>query len=402
MADREKTSPQRPPAASARREGGLAALAIAGAQEGAAGSSRPSPACLSMMTFRTLDASRPDDLAEWIRLWQSWPAREVMGHPEYARLFARPCDRVVCAAGEDEGGAILFPLLLRPLAAEPWAREGESRFDAITPYGYGGPFAWGAGARDDAAYWRAHAAWCRDERIVSTFARLSLFEGQLASLPRPAEVRQPNVVVPLSEGAEALWNGYETKVRGWVRHAQEAGLRVEVDEEGARVDAFASVYTHTMERRGADAWYFFPRAFFQAIVRNLPGQYAFFCTLRGDEVVSSDLVLCSEENVYYFLGGTRADAFEDGPNYLLKHAVAGWAMTRGKKRYVLGGGYEPKDGLYRYKRAYARRGEVPFRVASLVHDEAALAELATDRAAFAAARGEPWAPRAGFFPPYRA
>ncbi len=353
------------------------------------------------MTFRTLDAARPEDHAAWVALWRSWPTREVMAHPEYARLFARPCDRVVCAVGEDGGGTILFPLLLRPLAAEPWAREGERRLDAVTPYGYGGPFAWGPGPRDDAAFWRAHAAWCRDERIVSTFARLSLFEDQLASLPRPPELRARNIVVPLSEGADALWKGYESKVRKWVQLAQRSGLEVVVDREGARVDAFVSVYTHTMERRGADAWYFFPRAFFEAIVRQLPGQYAFFCTLCEGEVVSTDLVLCSEENVYYFLGGTRADAFPKGPNYLLKHTVATWAIAEGKKRYVLGGGYEPDDGLFRYKRAYARRGEVPFRVASLVHDEAACAELARDRAAHAARAGQPWTARPGWFPPYR-
>jgi hypothetical protein len=355
-----------------------------------------------MMTFRALDASVPDDLAAWVRLWRSWPGREVMAHPEYARLFARPCDRVVCATGRDDHGTILFPLVLRPLSAEPWAREGERRWDAVTPYGYGGPFAWGGEARDDRAFWRAHAGWCRDERIVSTFARLSLFEGQLATLPSPAEIRAPNIVVPLSGGAEALWSGYEGKVRKWVRRAEEAGLQVEVDVEGKRLDAFVSVYTHTMERNGADAWYFFPRAFFHAIARNLAGQYAFFHTLREGEVVSSDLVLCSEENVYYFLGGTRSEAFELGPNYLLKHAVATWAIAAGKKAYVLGGGYEPNDTLFRYKRAYARRGEVSFRVAGMVHDEAALGELAAARAAFEEGRAGAWKPRAGFFPPYRA
>src|SRR5512133_3662942 len=339
-----------------------------------------------MMTFRALDASVPADHAEWVRLWQGWPGREVSAHPAYARLFARPCDRVVCATGRDEHGTILFPLLLRPLAAEPWAREGERRWDATSPYGYGGPFAWGGEARDDDAFWRAYAAWCRDERVVSTFARLSLFEGHLAALPTPAVTLAPNVVVPLAAGAEAVWNGYEGKVRKWVRRAEEAGLRVEVDPEGKRLDAFVSVYTHTMERRDAEAWYFFPRAFFQAIEKNLAGQFAFFHTLRGDDVVSSDLVLCSEENVYYFLGGTRSDAYELGPNYLLKHTVATWAIAAGKKAYVLGGGYAPNDTLLRYKRAWARRGEVPFRVARIIHDEAALAELGAARAGFEQAR----------------
>jgi hypothetical protein len=116
------------------------------------------------MLFRVLDAGTPEGLAAWTDLWSAWPGREVMAHPEYARLFARPCDRVVCAAGRDDAGSILFPLVLRPLAAEPWAVRDERRWDATTPYGYGGPFAWGGAGRDDAelAFLAQHA--CGDGR----------------------------------------------------------------------------------------------------------------------------------------------------------------------------------------------------------------------------------------------
>lgn len=353
------------------------------------------------MRFRVLDASRTEDLAEWTRLWSAWPGREIMAHPEYARLFARPCDRTICAAGEGDGGAILFPLVLRPIAAEGWARTGEERWDATTPYGYGGPFAWGSAAAGDAGYWEAFDAWCRDERIVSVFVRLSLFPEQLAPLPWRADERLGNVVVGLGVGADALWAGYEAKVRRWVRKATAAGLTVEVDREGARLDAFTSVYEHTMRRRGADPWYFFPRGFFEAIASRLAGHFAFFHALRGDEVVSSDLVLCSAERVYYFLGGTLDDAFALGPNYLVKHRVATWALDEGKREYVLGGGYQPDDGLFRYKRGFARDGVVAFKVATSVHDEAGYGQLTGDRLAFALRSGRPWEPRSGFFPAYR-
>jgi Acetyltransferase (GNAT) domain len=352
--------------------------------------------------FRTLDAARPEDRAAWLALWRSWPRREVMAHPDYACLFARPVDRIVCAVGEEDGGAVLFPIILRPLATEPWAPPGERRLDAVTPYGYGGPFSWGDG--DHTGFWLVFNDWCRDERVVSTFARLSLFPDQLAlaGMPGVVEVRAPNIVVPLAGGADAVWQGYESKVRRWIRTAEASGLRVEVDRAGLRLDAFIRVYTHTMQRNGADAWYFFPRSFFEVIVSRLTGHYAFFCTLRGEDVVSADLILCSEENVYYFLGGTLADAFPLGPNYLLKHHVASWALANGKQRYVLGGGYQPGDGLFRYKRGWARRGEVPFRVGCIVHDETGYRQLAEARAAFEARGGSSWAPRPGFFPAYRA
>lgn len=353
------------------------------------------------MRFRVVDAGTPEGLRAWTERWRAWPAREVMAHPEYARLFARPCDRVVAAIGEDAGGSVLFPLIVRPLAAEPWAGPGERRWDATSPYGYGGPFAWGGHPRDDAAFWRAYAGWCEEERIVSTFARLSLFPEELAFIPRGVEELAPNVVIGLSEGVEALWRGYEPKVRRWVATAERAGLDVDVDEDGRRLDTFLGVYERTMDRHRADAWYYFPRTFFEAIVERLHGQFAFFSTLSGGEVVSSDLVLLSAERVYYFLGGTLEHAFPLGPNYLLKHRIAVWALEHGKRSCVLGGGYQPHDGLLRYKRAFTRGAVVPFRVARLTHDEAACRELTALRASSAAPGAEAWKPRDGYFPPYR-
>ncbi|HYD42131.1 MAG TPA: GNAT family N-acetyltransferase [Anaeromyxobacter sp.] len=346
--------------------------------------------------FAVLDAANPADAAIWLDRWRRWPGREVSAHPAYARLFARPFDRTVCLLGEDAGGAILFPLLLRPLAAEPWARAGEARWDAISPYGYGGPYAWGT--PDAKAFWQRHAEWCADARVVSTFVRLSLFPDQLARLPDGVEERAPNIAIPLEGDAEALWRGYDTRVRKWIRVAEGAGLRVERDDAGARLDGFIAVYEHTMKRHEAGDWYYFPRALFEAIRDGLHGQYTFFHTLSGDQVVSSDLVLVSAEHVYYFLGGTLTDAFPLGPNYLLKHAVATWAQGLGKRRYVLGGGYQPGDGVYRYKRGWARHGEVPFRVARWTHDAGASAELLAQRASHG---GASWSPAAGFFPPYR-
>ncbi len=291
--------------------------------------------------------------------------------------------------------------MLRPLAAESWTRPGERRWDATTPYGYGGPFAWGRGPRDDAAFWLAYEGWCRKERIASTFARLSLFPEQRPKLPAPSEVRSPNVVRALHGGLEAIWKDYEHKVRTNVKAAERAGIEVEIDRTGARMDAFLSIYEHTMRRRNAADFYFFPRAFFEQIADRLAGHFAFVHALAGAEVISSELVLCSEERVYPFLGGTRAEAFRMRPNDMLRHRAIAWAIAEGKKAYVLGGGIAPEDGIFRHKRSFAPRGVVPFEVACLVHDAAACRDLVRDRES-AAAGGMPWVPYPGFFPPYRA
>ena len=54
-----------------------------------------------------LDPARARDRAAWLELWNRWPDREVMAHPDYVRLFARPVDRVVAAAFRSDDGGIL-------------------------------------------------------------------------------------------------------------------------------------------------------------------------------------------------------------------------------------------------------------------------------------------------------
>src|SRR5580765_5770389 len=109
-----------------------------------------------VLNLRILDADRLEDRADWLELWDEWPEREIMAHPDYARLFARPQDRVLAVTALCAGGAVLYPIILRPLAKEPWGLDG---FDSTTPYGYGGPFAWGVTAAEGECFWTCFEEW---------------------------------------------------------------------------------------------------------------------------------------------------------------------------------------------------------------------------------------------------
>jgi CelD/BcsL family acetyltransferase involved in cellulose biosynthesis len=329
-----------------------------------------------------------------------------MAHPEYVSLFAREGDRAVAALGEEGDSAVLLPLVLRPLAVESWAAAGEEAWDATTPYGYGGPFTVGERPPDAAAFWGAYGDFCREARIATTFARLSLFEDGLAlgpALPGRVAERCRNVVVPLAGGVAGVRQAYDRDVRRRLRVAERQGLTVEVDRDGARLDAFCDIYAHTMERRGAAPWYRFRRPFFERLLAALQGQLAFVHALAQGRVVSSELALASSHHVYAFLGGTDAAAFRVYPNEAVRDATAAWAAGEGKAAYVLGGGKDGEDGVLRHKLLFApREGVVAFRTACLVHDEVTALRLARRRAEAEAAAGSGWAPRPEFFPVYRA
>ena len=52
-----------------------------------------------------------------------------------------------------------------------------------------------------------------------------------------------------------------------VKKARRAGVRIEFDATGARLDDFLRLYEHTLERRDAPERYRFPREFFERLPR---------------------------------------------------------------------------------------------------------------------------------------
>ena len=139
---------------------------------------------------------------------------------------------------------------------------------------------------------------------------------------------------------------------------------------------------------------FFQRSHRQALL--------FHVTRADGQVVSSELVLVSERHLYSFLGGTLSEALPLGANDLLKHGIIEWGREQGKASFVLGGGYQPGDGIFRYKRAFAPDGVVPFAVGRLVFDPEVYAQLVELRQSWEASRGRDWRPSPGFFPEFRA
>jgi hypothetical protein len=349
------------------------------------------------------DAADPHDREAWIDLWAQWPGREIFGHPDYVRLYARPHERALCAAASAGESYVLYPLLLRALGGEPYCDASlRDCADIATPYGYGGPFRWGNAWNPDAvcAFWLEFDAWAAKSRAVSEVVRLSLFPETLLEYAGERRALLDNVVRVL-HSEEELWRDFEYKVRKNVNKARASGVTVKIDENGDRLDDFLAIYAGTMNRRNAGESYYFPREYFEHIRTDLKGQFAYFHAFVGSVVVSSELVLVSAGRVYSFLGGTDAAWFHVRPNDLLKVEIMNWARSAGKKEFVLGGGYARGDGIYRYKLSFAPNGSVPFCIGSRVLSAVAYEQLIQSRRTFAAMQGSEWQPNPEYFPAYR-
>jgi GNAT acetyltransferase-like protein len=343
------------------------------------------------MKLRILDASVAADRAVWLDVHARWEHREVFAHPAYVELFARTGDHALAALGDDEHGTVLYPFLSRPI---------EGGRDLTSPYGYGGPFVVGRPAA--APFWAAFDAWARGAGVVSEFIRFSLFEDELLSYPGDKVVKLTNVVCELAQDEQQIWEGFEHKVRKNVNRARREGVTIELDPDGSHLNDFLGIYTSTMDRREAKRGFYFPREFFETIVRELPGQFMFLHARHADRIISTELALASATHVYSFLGGTEEAAFDLRPNDLLKLELIHWAKRTGRSQFVLGGGYAPDDGIFRYKRAFAPGGLKPYVVGTRVLDPDRYAALVAAHEARGRDLQPTWIRDPGFFPAYRA
>lgn len=351
-------------------------------------------------SFYIWDADDPRDYQAWVDFWLSWPGREVSSHPGYVGLFKGDGDRVMCAAFKSHNGFVLYAFILRVVRQSPIATPVLR--DITTPYGYGGPFAWGLENAETVSrdFWAAFDKWAATNSVVAEFIRFGLFPEKLLPYPGEVSCRSQNIIRSLDLDDDALFKSFEAKVRKNVRKAVRNGLAVKIDEDGSYLSDFMRIYEDTMNRREASSGYYFPREFFEAIQRNLAGQFAFFHVVLDENIVSTELVLLSHDVSYSFLGGTDSSYFDLRPNDLLKYEIIRWSRSKSLKHFVLGGGAAPNDGIERYKRAFAPSGNVDFLTGQRIFMLEAYEKLVLRREAASSASNTRDTDQA-FFPAYR-
>jgi len=241
--------------------------------------------------------------------------------------------------------------------------------------------------------------------VVSEFVREDLFAEHLTSRHDGEHlVLQQNVVVDLRVAMEERWLRYASKVRANVRHAEEAGLRVEVGDGKSFLEPFLGIYYATMERRHAKDYYFFAREKFQHLHDSLQpnGGLQYALVFLKERVVAAEFLLLSADTMYSFLSGTDAAYFKLRPAELLKHKIIAWGHDRGYSNFVVGGGLKANDGLFQFKKAFEPHGLKDFWVRRVVWDKEKYDLLVTDREKWEMEKSRTWRPEPSFFPAYRA
>lgn len=252
-------------------------------------------------------------------------------------------------------------------------------FDIVSPYGYGGPLVleWRNKKKLLLQYYDFFSRYCLEHNIVSEFIRFHLFDNSEARKLFYGETIQQstNIVRDFKLSLDEIWMEFDPKVRKNVKRALSKDLKINIDTEGTNLSAFLEIYYKTMERNNADNYYYFPKEYFVELNEKLKGYYAYFNVLLENKIISTELVLFSDNYVYSFLGGTIVDYYEYRPNDFLKYEIIKWCKETEKTYFILGGGYHEDDGIYRYKKSFAPTGYANFYIGKKIHNQKIYADL---------------------------
>lgn len=357
---------------------------------------------MNMQRLTTVDA------AQWTRIVEQCHPHDFYHSAQYHAL----------AEDSGEGTAFLFhysecaytiaaPLIFRSLpevlglsaAARGWQ-------DATSVYGYAGPIASHTEIPEQVIR-NFQASLERELRglgIVSLFSRLHpLLErqnliaglGELRTMSRTVSV---DLTLPLEEQRAQLRTSFKVRINKLRR----MGITCLHDRAGAYLDAFIEIYTQTMRRVGASPMYFFPRAYFQKLARDMGDKFHLVVCLDQGEVLAGGIFIESSEMLQYHLGGTRDTALPLAPMKLLLDDTRIWATGRGLKVFHLGGGAttDPEDPLLHFKLGFSHRTH-EFMVWRWILLEDVYRQLCAEKIRWNQQRGL-GSPNPDFFPAYRA
>jgi serine/alanine adding enzyme len=326
----------------------------------------------------------------------------VMGSLEYVRILEResgyPARLLVV---ESAGARVAYPFLLRPIARLACASHlAVNGFDTITPE-YTGPLRFGTGPLEEGeqvGFADLFASYGAKLGVVAEFAHLSPWESRWELLdPGHVQVDRELVYVDLTMGEEWIWDhSFSSDTRRMTRQARKANVRVRHATSQADVLEFHRLYTSTMDRRAAlDRYYYSPEyflGFFETMSEN-----AFFLLAECEgRPVAGGLYLHDRSCVYWHLSAVDMEFSRARPVNAYHYEAIRWGVREGKARMLCGGGYEPGDGVFRFKAGFSPL-RVQFRTYKRVHDQELYDALVT---AWSAHHGGV-RPASRFFPAYR-
>jgi hypothetical protein len=347
---------------------------------------------MSSGTFLAVDDPRWQTFLEGL-------SHDIYHSAGYSRCtWAEGATNVMAYAWESDGVRAFIPLGATACPPEVCC-AGEMRYDACSPYGYGGPLISNPGSKEGQVIGDLIED-CKSLGIATVFLRISQlvatgFSGQ--GFPESTACHQLGTTYGISldgcSSEQDLLNKYRDNHRRVVRKMLGATAFEVRFDEWQDIDSFIALYNDDMKRLGAASSYYFPRSYFLSLKEQLQGHVHLLTVLRAGECIGGVMFFFYRNLIHYHLTGCSAEERSGGLSKYMIHLVAEWGRAHGAAVMHLGGGLGGReDSLAHFKRGFADLA-FPFMGCDIIVDESWYAQ--------AVARAGVDSAHSGFFPSYR-
>ncbi len=168
----------------------------------------------------------------------------------------------------------------------------------------------------------------------------------------PARTHKVAMVLPLGAGEDAMWRGFDPKVRNQVRKAEKSGLRV---VRGGRelLDDFYAVFVRNMRDLGTPV---LGKSFFANVLWAFPQNSCLLSVRLGNRVVAAGLLYWHGDVLEIPWASSIRDHNRLCPNNLLYWEAIRIGLGLGLARFDLGRS-SPGAGTFRFKEQWGARPE---------------------------------------------
>jgi len=338
-----------------------------------------------------------DDSAVWRSVL---PIQEsVFGSVEFARIVQ---EYLGCQAGlyvlQNDGCSIRYPLFFRPVRSLSLSEEDNGRLSDIASPEFTGPLARGGPVESLATEFpKRFSKFAISQGIVTEFIHLHPWRAVIGALFGDClQLDREIVYADLTRPEEQLWRSFSHACRKDINRSHRENVRVFEAQTVGDIREFYRVYIQTMKDRNALERYYFSLNYFLAIFDQLRGNARFALAEYRNQVIAGTLYLHDRDDIYSYLGGADRTFQHVRPTNAVIHDTILWSKQQGKKRLILGGGYSPDDGIFRFKASFSPE-RARFFVYKRVHLPEQYAALCKS---WSSIYGLDWQ-ATGYFPPYR-
>ena len=312
---------------------------------------------------------------KWNSFLSQIPAnrKDIYYTEEYTKLYETERDTALCIVGHEDSNIILMPFLRRKIG---------DYYDFETAYGYGGPI-----SNSDSDLWIVTALngmqeFFKDAGYICGFVRFHPLLGNAFPCNECFNVLydRKTIAVDMRGTQNDIWTTQiSSKNRNMIRKAEKNGLRYKAEYDFKSLSDFKRLYNETMQRLGAEDFYFFPDDYYQNFTYWLRGNAFLGTVILDDIVVGAAMFMTYGDKCHYHLAGSNREKGSLGVNnYLLWKTIEELKKTD-VKQFHLGGGTSSStdDSLFKFKKAFSSQ-EKDFYIGKWIFNDSVYRDVCFD------------------------